>query len=74
MKTPTTTDITDLDNYYQAMVIATLLNNQDQYRNLDCENTKMWKVYVSNWLHECENVFSKNQVRENIITEDCMTI
>ena len=67
-------DTTDLDNYYQAMVIITLLNNQDQYRNLDCENPKTWKAYVSNWLHKCGNVFSKNQVRENIIIEDYMTM
>ena len=33
-------DTTDPGNYQQAMVIASLLNNQNQYGELDCEDTK----------------------------------
>jgi len=33
-------DMTDPGSYQQAMMIATILNNQDQYRNSDCEDTK----------------------------------
>ena len=44
------------------MVIASLLNNGDQYRELDCEDTKAWKAYVLEWLHEYGNVFSKTKL------------
>jgi len=54
-------DTTDPDNYQQAMVIASLLNNQNQYRESDCEDTKAWKAYVPEWLHEYGNVFSKTK-------------
>jgi len=43
------------------MVIASLLNNQNQYGELDCEDTKAWKAYVLEWLHEYGNVFSKTK-------------
>jgi len=43
------------------MVIASLLNNWDQYRESDCEDTKAWKAYVSEWLHEYGNIFSKTK-------------
>jgi len=33
-------DMTDPDSYQQAMMIAAILNNQDQYRDLDCKDTK----------------------------------
>jgi len=34
------TDMTDPDSHQQAMMIATILNNQDQYGDLDCEDMK----------------------------------
>jgi len=43
------------------MMIATILSNRDQYKDLDCENTKTWKAHVPEWLHEYENVFSKHK-------------
>jgi len=43
------------------MMITTILNNQDQYGNLDYENTKTWKAHVPEWLHEYRNVFSKHK-------------
>jgi len=43
------------------MMIATILNNQDQYRDSNCEDTKTWKTYVPEWLHEYGNVFSKHK-------------
>ena len=43
------------------MMIAAILNNQDQYGDSDCKNTKTWKAYVLEWLHEYGNVFSKNK-------------
>ena len=43
------------------MIIAAILNNQDQYRDSDCEDTKIWKTHVPEWLHEYRNVFSKNK-------------
>ena len=43
------------------MVIASLLNNWDQYGESDYEDTKAWKVYVPKWLHEYKNVFSKTK-------------
>ena len=33
-------DMTDPGNCQQAMVIAAILNNRDQYGNSDCEDTK----------------------------------
>jgi len=38
-----------------------MLNNQDQYGDLDCEDTKIWKAHVLKWLHEYGNVFSKTK-------------
>jgi len=52
-------DTTDPGSYQQAIIIATILNNRDQYRNSDCEDIKTWKTYVPEWLHEYGNVFSK---------------
>jgi len=43
------------------MMIAAILNNRDQYRDLDCKDTKTWKTHVPEWLHEYRNVFSKNK-------------
>ena len=40
------TDTTDVDNYQQIMVITSLLNNRDQYGELDYEDIKAWKAYV----------------------------
>jgi len=54
-------DTTDLGSYQQAMIIATILNNQDQYGDSDCKDTKTWKAYVPEWLHEYGNVFSKHK-------------
>jgi len=54
-------DMTDLDSHQQAMIIATILNNWDQYRDSDCEDTKTWKAYVPEWLYEYRNVFSKHK-------------
>jgi len=54
-------DTTNPGNYQQAMVIASLLNKQDQYRESDYEDTKAWKAYVPEWLHEYGNVFSKTK-------------
>jgi len=54
-------DTTDPGSYQQAMIIAAILNNQDQYGDLDCEDTKTWKAHVLEWLHEYGNVFSKNK-------------
>ena len=39
-------DTTDPDSHQQAMMITTILNNQDQYRDSDCEDTKTWKAHV----------------------------
>ena len=52
-------DTTDLGSHQQAMMIATILNNQDQYGDSNCEDTKTWKAHVPEWLHEYGNVFSK---------------
>jgi len=43
------------------MMIAAILNNQDQYENSDCKDTKTWKAHVPEWLHKYGNVFSKNK-------------
>ena len=43
------------------MIIAAILNNQDQYRNSDCEDTKTWKAHVPEWLHKYSNMFSKDK-------------
>ena len=34
-------DMTDPGSHQQAIIIATILNNRDQYENSDCENTKI---------------------------------
>ena len=54
-------DMTDPGSYQQAMIIAAILNNQDQYGNSDCKDTKTWKAHIPEWLHEYGNVFSKNK-------------
>ena len=43
------------------MIIVAILNNWDQYRDLDCKNTNTWKAHVLEWLHEYGDVFSKNK-------------
>jgi len=43
------------------MMIATILNNRDQYGDSDYEDIKTWKAYVPEWLHEYGNVFSKHK-------------
>jgi len=53
-------DTTDPGSYQQAM-IATILNNWDQYGDSDCEDTKTWKAYVPEWLYEYGNMFSKHK-------------
>jgi len=53
---------TNLGSHQQIMIIAVILNNQDQYGNSDCEDTKTWKAHVPEWLHEYRNVFSKNKL------------
>jgi len=53
--------MTDPGSYQQAMMIATILNNRDQYRNLDYKDTKTWKAHVPEWLHEYRNVFNISQ-------------
>ena len=42
-------------------MIATILNNQDQYGDSDYEDTKTWKAYVPEQLHKYGNVFSKHK-------------
>jgi len=42
-------------------MIATILNNRDQYGDSDCEDTKTWKAHVPEWLHKYGNVFSKHK-------------
>jgi len=42
-------------------MIAIILNNQDQYGNSDCKDTKTWKAHVPEWLHKYRNVFSKHK-------------
>jgi len=54
-------DMTDPGSHQQAMMIATILNNRDQYRDSDCEDMKTWKAYVPEWLHKYGNVFSKHK-------------
>jgi len=54
-------DTTDPGSHQQVMMIATILNNQDQYGDSDYEDTKTWKAHVSKWLHEYGNVFSKHK-------------
>jgi len=54
-------DTTDPGSYQQAMMIATILNNRDQYGDSDYEDTKTWKAHVLEWLHEYRNVFSKHK-------------
>jgi len=54
-------DTTDPDSHQQAMMTATILNNRDQYGDSDCEDMKIWKAYVPEWLHEYRNMFSKHK-------------
>jgi len=54
-------DTTNLDSHQQMMMIAAILNNQDQYGDSDYEDTKTWKAHIPEWLHEYGNVFSKNK-------------
>jgi len=54
-------DMTDPGSYQQAMMIATILNNQDQYEDSDCKDIKTWKAHVSEWLHKYGNMFSKHK-------------
>ena len=54
-------DTTDLGSHQQTMMIATILNNRDQYRDSDCEDTKTQKAHVLEWLYEYGNVFSKHK-------------
>ena len=54
-------DTTDSGNHQQAMVVAAILNNRDQYGNSDCEDTKTQKAHIPEWLHKYENVFSKTK-------------
>jgi len=53
--------MTDPGNHQQAMMIIAMLNNQDQYGDSDCEDTKTWKAYIPEWLHKYGNVFSKTK-------------
>ena len=39
-------DMTDPGSHQQMMMIAAILNNQDQYGDSDCEDTKTWKAHV----------------------------
>jgi len=54
-------DMTDPGSHQQAMVAAAILNNQNQYEDSDCKDTKTWKAHVPEWLHEYGNVFSKHK-------------
>jgi len=54
-------DTTNLDSHQQVIMIAAILNNQDQYGDSDYEDTKTWKAHIPEWLHEYGNVFSKNK-------------
>jgi len=60
-------DTTDPGNYQQAIVIVSLLNKRDQYRESDCKNTKAWKVYIPEWLYEYGNVFSKTKLERMLL-------
>jgi len=53
--------MTDPGSHQQVMMITTILNNQDQYRDSDYEDKKTWKAHVPEWLHKYENVFSKHK-------------
>ena len=44
-------------------MITAILNNRDQYRDSDYEDTKTWKAYVPEWLYKYGNVFSKNKLK-----------
>jgi len=54
-------DTTDPGSHQQAMMIAAILNNRDQYRDSDCEDTKTWKAHIPEWLYEYGNIFPKNK-------------
>ena len=56
-------NMTNLGSYQQAIMIAAILNNQDQYRDSDCKDIKTWKAYVLEWLYKYRNVFSKNKLK-----------
>jgi len=58
-------DMTNPDSHQQAMMIATILNNRDQYG--DSEDTKTWKAHVPEWLHEYGNVFSKHKSKRILL-------
>jgi len=60
-------DMTDPGSHQQAMMIAAILNNQDQYGDSDCKDIKTWKAHVPEWLHEYRNVFSKNKSERMLI-------
>ena len=42
-------------------MIATILNNQDQYRDSDCEDMKIWKAHMPERLHKYGKMFSKHK-------------
>ena len=54
-------DMTDPGSHQQVMMIATILNNRDQYGDSDYEDIKTQKAYVPEWLHKYENMFSKHK-------------
>jgi len=54
-------DTTDPSSHQQTMIITAILNNRDQYRDLDYKDTKTWKAHVPEWLHKYRNMFSKNK-------------
>jgi len=49
------------------IMIATILNNRDQYEDSDCEDMKTWKAHVPEWLHEYGNVFSKHKSEKMLL-------
>jgi len=53
------------------MIIATILNNRDQYGDSDCEDTKTWKAHVPEWLHEYRNMFSKHKSEKMPLWKPC---
>jgi len=57
------TNTTDPGSYQQVIMITAILNNRDQYRDSDYEDTKTWKAYVPEWLYKYGNVFSKNKLK-----------
>jgi len=55
------TDTTNLNNYQQIMMIASLLNNWDQYRESNCKDIKAWKTHMPEWSHKYRNLFSRTK-------------